>query len=727
MAKKISSNKRHIMMRYGMVSGFFLLLSLAIVITLFRTTISDAAEWNASAQKILDKLDTIQPERGNILAANGNILACNVRVYDIKLDLRHGKILNLKQINLTEVDSLADSLDRYYPILERDKHNPKQKVARSWRKKLREEIRNVEPNKRTRALRIVRGGSMEDYKRIAGFPFLKQFKGKGFRNPLYADGRDVRIYPYGKMASRSIGRVNEVIQGDTAVVNRLIRQNKKIPFRSEFHGYSGLEKDLDSLLYGQAGYSKKMPLTRGFSDWVTQAPRRGYDITTTIDISLQDILEEELQNVILKNNCKWGTAVLMEVETGEIKAISNLDRREDGECIEALNRAVLPFEPGSVMKPISLMIAFEDGLVRSVNDMVDCSPFQRTSDPHGGGMKSMKQVIEQSSNTGIARIIFRKYGKDPLAFRQRMEGLGFFEPLKTGIAGECVPYVPELKATRNGRPVTMTARHLDLARQAYGYNTMLPPMFTLSVYNAIANDGRYVRPHLVKSMRDEDGRDSVMPIQYIREHLCSPETARKVRECIAEVVWGEHGTARSVRSDLVKIAGKTGTVYPLEKGVYNKLKRRFAFAGFFPYERPKYSCIVVVECPGGSGAGMTSGQVVKGVAEKMYSRGMLDNSSDYRDGSKLTTPVLAANNSQDPQVLGTKLGVRNIKRVPLPNMEAANVMPNLKGCDAPTAVRLLESRGLKVTLRGSGHVRGQSVEPGTAVKRGSSVVVQLGM
>ena len=174
----------------------------------------------------------------------------------------------------------------------------------------------------------------------------------------------------------------------------------------------------------------------------------------------------------------------------------------------------------------------------------------------------------------------------------------------------------------------MTARHLDLARQSYGYNTEIPPIYTLSVYNAIANGGRYVRPHLVRSLISEDGRDSLLPIQYIREHVCSEETARKVKECLREVVWGEHGTAKAVRDDRVEVVGKTGTAYPVEKGSYNQAKRRYAFAGFFPYENPKYSCMALVlyrqaQAPTALQA------VVKNMAVKMFSRGMLNNASTF--------------------------------------------------------------------------------------------------
>ena len=538
-AKK--NNKTHILFRYGIITIMFVAFGVALLVKLFQTTVVDAKEWNARAKAELSRIDTIAPERGNILADNGNILACNLKVYDIKLDLRHDKILKMKVIPWKDIDALADSLDTYYPRIPNVLTSPADTFAKySWHTRLKREFEKPD-SLRPRALRLARKKTLEDYERIKKFPFLKDIEG---RHPLYKEVRNTRIYPFGKMAYRSIGRVNE---------NQFTRQ---------IHGYSGLEKDLDTLLYGKPGLAKKVALTSGISNWVTTPPRRGFDIHTTIDIDMQDMLEEELHNICAEAGAEWGTAILMEVKTGEIKAISNIELLEDGTYGEALNRAVLPYEPGSVMKPISLMIAFEDGLVRNVTDVVDCSPFMKTSDPHGGGMKNMKQVIEQSSNTGISRVIFRGYSKNPEKWYDRLEGLGFFEPIRSGIAGECTPRIRRLtdKDSR-GNNITMTARHLDLARQAYGYNTELPPLFTLSVYNAIANDGKYVRPHLVKSLIDEDGRDSVLKIDYIRDSICSQATARKVRECIREVVWGDHGTARLVRDDRVCVVGKTGTAY----------------------------------------------------------------------------------------------------------------------------------------------------------------------
>lgn len=702
------NNKTNILFRYYIITAIFFLVGLVIVAKLIQNVLIEGPAWNERAKRELAKIDTIAPERGNILASNGNILACNLQVYDIKIDLRHQKIKELSPIPFKAVDSLADSLDQYYPRRKDFASLPKDSQQMySWRTKLYRELEKPF-EKRPRALTLARKKTRDDIDRIRSFPLLNRFKGKGFRNPTYAEEREIRMYPFGRMAHRSIGRVNE----------------DKVT--GEIHGYSGLEKDLDSLLYGHPGLAKKVALTRGLSNWFSREPVRGYDLITTIDIDLQDMLEEELHDICLESNAEWGTAILMEVATGEIKAISNIERLDDGSYGEALNRAVLPYEPGSVMKPISLMIAFEDGLVKSVNERVDCSPFQRTSDPHAPSVKTIKQVIEMSSNTGIARIIFRKYASDPSKFHDRLASIGFFEPMQTGIAGEIIPRIKKLLPTDSrGNNITMTARHLDLARQAYGYNTEIPPIYTLSIYNAIANKGKYVRPHLLRGMHDAmTGHDSILPIQYIRPSICSPETAAKVAECMREVVWGEHGTARLVRDDRVEIVGKTGTAYPVEKGAYNTSKRRYAFAGFFPYANPKYSCMALVLGPSGNSANRTSGQVVKNMALKMYSRGMLDKKSTFEKSPDGAKPTLASSTTKSPskasRMLDTPLSVIRTT----PDVEH-NTVPSVTGYDAVSAIRILEKKGLNVVLRGTGRVVGQSIDPGTRIRKGEKILLTL--
>lgn len=711
MVKTKKGNKRRVFNRYGVISAFFFLIAVGIVYNMFRTTVVDAAAWTERAEKELSQIDTIAPERGSILAANGNILACNVKVCDIKIDMRHNKIMRMSKQKLgAKLDSLADTLDVLYPRFDPATADAATRQARSWRVRLRDELEK-DPSRRSRALVVAKNRPLEEFDSLRKIVFIRDFKGAGFRCPLYREEHSRRIYPYGKMANRSIGRVHEISTGDPRR-------------KGEIHGYSGLEKDLDALLYGKPGFAKKAALLKGYGNWITTPPQRGFDLLTTIDIDLQDIVEESLHDICALHDCEWGTAILMEVATGEIKALSSIERLEDGSYGEAINRAVLPYEPGSVIKPISMMIAFEDGLVSNVNQTIDCSPFQRTKDPHAPSVKNMKQVIEMSSNTGIARIIFRGYSADPAKYYDRLASIGFFDPINSGIAGEQIPQVRRLvDHDSKGNNITMTSRHLDLARQAYGYNTMVPPLYTLAYYNAIANHGKLVRPHLVRALRSETG-DSIVPISYIREGVCSPETAEKVKQCIHEVVWGEHGTARLVRDDRVKIAGKTGTVYPVENGQYNTSKRRLAFAGFFPYDEPQYSCMVLVQGNAGLSANRSSGQVLKQIALKMHARGMLSENPRLEKTAAKGRPVVAASNAPESHKIAETIG-QPISRVSRKARYDAGKVPDVAGLDLRSAVGELERLGLNVTVSGTGRVVRQSIPPGTKARRGDKIILTL--
>ncbi len=266
----------------------------------------------------------------------------------------------------------------------------------------------------------------------------------------------------------------------------------------------------------------------------------------------------------------------------------------------------------------------------------------------------------------------------------------------------------------------------DIARQAYGYNTTIPPLYTLAYYNAIANGGVMVRPHLVRSLRGEDGRDSVVDAGCIRKHVCSPETAEKVKQCIREVVWGKHGTARLVQDDRVEIAGKTGTAYPVEKGAYNHAKRRYAFAGFFPYAKPKYSCMALVLGPSGNSANRTSGQVVKNIALKMYSRDMLGNISNYAQQLSPSTPLLAASTASSDSQVSKALKARGTRKISAAQPAAGvRTVPDVRGYDAPSAIRILERAGLNVNVEGSGRVASQSLPHGSPFRKGQKILLKL--
>ncbi len=694
MSRKSKSNRRHILIRYVWIVALIMVLAAGILWNLVHTTVIHAPEWKEKAMTELSRKDTIAPERGNILAADGSILATNLRYYTVRIDFRSERFMELKY--RAALDTIADSMARYFPI----------RSAKEWRDHLAKPLAKPK-NERPRAYRLISNISYADYMRLRTFPFFN-IRNRN-RNGLSTENRIRRVNPYGDMARRSIGGV-----GATALCK-------------EVHGISGLEKALDTLLFGKTGLSKKVPLTKGIVNWTDIPAVPGYNIRTTIDIKMQDIVENELNDLLTFCNADWGVAVLMEVATGDIKAISNLEKNPSADnYIEGMNRAVLGFEPGSVVKTLSMMIALEDGIVNNVNEVLSTgSAFayaggRPITDSHGVGSLTVAEVIERSSNIGMSKIITRKYDAHPGGFYHRLKEIGFLEPMHTGIAGETVPRVDSVPTNRGGR--------IALSRQCYGYATEIPPLSTLSIYNAIANGGRYVRPRLVSRLTGQ-GVDSILPVTYIRDRVCSEQNAAKLRDMLTRVVWGEHGTGRRLRNDFVRIAGKTGTCYMIEGGAYNTSKKRLAFCGFFPAEEPKYSCIVLTCNPkqNAMGAASTSGEVLKNIALKLYSRGMLGNSSDYRaEEAREDPPTLYATASKTKHAtVRSELSVTGPRKQLAHPSEVKSGVPNVIGYGLRDAIAALEHAGYNVAFRGAGYVSSQQPAAGHASAKGTKVTLTL--
>ena len=697
------NNKRHILWRYAVVVGFMLLFSIMIVWNMFKLTVVHAAEWNAKARTVLDSVTYIQPERGKLLADNGTVLAANLQFYVVRIDWFAQGIEedSLKK----DLGPLCDSLAAFDPSM----------TAIEWRKKLVEDRKNIldaakptTPGKKPRKNHAYRLFpymlTHREYERVRRFPFLRRPTNKsGFYEELHVK----RTKPYGAMAARSIGSLDS----------------------TGLHGRSGLESALDSLLYGKPGIARNIQLTNAIVPVESVPAVKGYDITTTINVQLQDIVENELNNMCLETDAEWGTCVLMEVATGEIKAISNLERsKTTGEYVENINHAVLGYEPGSVVKTISMMVALEDGIVTNIDEpIVTGSTWtyaggKPITDAHGGATRTPRQIIETSSNIGMAKLIVRKYGDNPEGFKKRLEGMGFFEPFNSGIAGETTPWFQNAEIKNGGR--------VTLSRQAFGYGSRIPPLCTLAMYNAIANDGKYVKPRLFKKLSREGEPDSIIPVTYIRKQVCSPENARKLREMLHEVVWGKAGTARKwVQDDKVEIAGKTGTAYTTSAGQYTGQKR-LAFCGFFPYDKPKYSCIVLM-MGANIGAGASSGMVLKNIARKMYAHGLLDKLPDYAaekpaaGQDKKDYPTLFASMGDNKaKYINHGLGIKSSHRYARPGKVQKGV-PNVIGLDIREAIKVLEDAGLMVGFTGTGMVTSQSLSAGSNYVRGQRINLRL--
>lgn len=674
-----NSNHSNIMFRYVLIIFGILLFAGAISVKLFSTTVLHADDWNRKANTELQRTDTITPLRGDILAADGSVLVTNLCYYTLRIDFRSEGFKELEF--LEQIGALCDSLAAHFP----------QRNSDEWKERLMAQF-NKDKDNRSTSFKLLENLTYPQMQMVKSFPFFNI--GNPNKTGLTEEPHMKRDCPYGDMARRSIGRV-----GQTDVCD-------------EIHGISGLEKALDSLLYGIPGVYKRVPFTKRIGNWTDIPARNGYNVRTTIDITLQDILENELNTMLDSCGAEWGTAILMEVSSGDIKAISNFQLDPaTGKYIEAYNRAIVAYEPGSVIKPISMMIALEDNLVNNIDEVIPIGASfaygggRPITDSHFNSSLTVAGVIEESSNIGMTRIIVRGYNDNPKGFVDRLEGLGFFEPMNSGIADEERPRMSH-NPTR-----------LDLSRMCYGYSTAIPPLYTLSMYNAIANKGRYVRPRLVCGLQ-LDGVDSMIPVSYIRERICSEENALKLTEMLRRVTEGKRGTARRLKNPYVSIAGKTGTCYNLnfDTGQYERGKKRLAFCGFFPSEAPKYSCMVLVYHPVRNlfGAASTSGEVVKNVALKMYSRGLLGDNPEYEKEQVENPgePVIEDpldHNSNIPD-LAKFAGVSgNIKKYTNKPGNQSGDMPWVVNMGLRDAVVRLEQAGYEVSFRGDGRVRRQEL------------------
>ncbi len=664
-----------------------------ILLHLMDTTVIHSENWNNKAMSDLSKTEIIYPERGDILACDGSILATNAQYYTIRIDYRSEKFM--EDIYIDSMDVMCDSLAKYFPI----------RNAKEWKERLMSQMKKPK-NRRSRSFKILDNVTYDKYLKLKTFPFFRINNPN--KNGLVKEEKMRRINPYGDMAILSIGAVGET-------------KNR------EKHGIWGLERALDSLLYGRAGITKKVPLTTKLVNWTDTPAVAGYTVKTTIDIGMQDILENELMAVLNVNQANWGTAILMEVATGDIKAISNLERDSTtGEYIEAMNRAIVGYELGSVMKTFSMAIALEDGLVNNLDSMIDTrQPFRYgggrpITDSHFVPAMPVKDVLMHSSNIAIAKIMTRYFGHDLDGWVARVKSTGFTEKLNSGIAGEYRPTFEKLDLDRGGK--------VTFSRQTYGYNVLVPPLHMLSIYNAIANDGKYVRPRLAKELIKDGKVDSVLPVTYVRERLCSEKKAKILQDMLYKVVF-DNGTAKLLRSDIVEIAGKTGTANIIKNGKHIYGRNRVTFCGYFPAKNPMYSCIVVIEdakkYP--KGAPSASGTVLKNTALKMFSRGLLNNSSDYKDKTTPNTkPILFASLDQNKcKVLKDELGLSFPGQFNASENVVDSGIPNLVGFGVRDAINILEKNGYNAVVSGSGYVVKQEPIAGTMVSPGTTVKITL--
>ncbi len=663
--------EKHILNRMYIVAACMFIFGLAVVFKLIDTQFRQGDKYRAMASERVVKDVIIPANRGNVYSVNGNLLATSVPKYDVRIDALAPTTKNFEKY----LKPLCDSLSRYSG-----------KSSSFYQK----ELRKARANK-NRYYLLARNVGYSSYMRLRNFPLLRLGAYKG---GLIVEQTTKREYPMGGIAQRTIGyeRIDE--QGNVT--------------RPGIDGAYGIK-----YLRGVDGKRKKQKIGKGqwkpLSDDNEIEPKDGYDVYTTIDVNIQDIAHHALLEQLEYYEAEHGCVAVMEVKTGEIRAISNLGRNSNGYYYERLNYVLgESHEPGSTFKVMALMAALEDKVVDTatvIDTGVGYKQFYGRAiyDTRGHGKISAAHVLEVSSNIGMATIIDKGYSKNPEKFIKHMDNWGLTKDLDLPIIGEGKPVIP--------RPGDKIWSKNALPSMSYGYNLKLTPLQTLTFYNAIANNGVLVKPRFIREVKELDRVVEPLdkPVIYNKK-ICSDKTLKEIQAILRHVV--DRGTGRSLYSPYFSMAGKTGTAQTEYWMKDWKQNRRYisSFAGYFPADEPKYSCIVVVHKPstkkGYYGADVT-GPVFKRIAQKIFT------------GTPIVDEVNSlkvAQNSVDKEFEGYYTMAQTYK----------TIMPNVVGLPAMDALALLENMqvDVKVKLVGNGVVKNQSIDQGIKLKRNQTVVLK---
>jgi len=681
----MSNKGTNILNRLFFVSGCMFVFALLIIFKLINIQFAQGEAYRSLAEERAIKDVVIEANRGNIYSTNGNLLATSVPKYDIRIDLAAPSNNNFEML----VKGLCDSLLAF------NQTNSQYWIGSEEITKVTEQIekriRKARDNK-NRYFLLARNLGYNDYLRFRTFPLLNM---GAFKGGLIVEQFTKRDYPLGAIAQRSIGYERKDDQGYITRVGIDGAFGKKY--------LSGID---GKRLKQSIGKGQWKPI----EDFNRIEPKDGYDIYTTIDVNIQDIAHHALLEQLEIYNADHGSVIVMETKTGEIKAISNLGRNTRGNYYERLNYAVgESHEPGSTFKLMALAVALDDQRVDTTT-IVDTKngvlsfygKKVRDSKKGGYGKISLAKAFEVSSNTGLVSAIYKSYKDSPNDFIDGLYRMNLNDSLGLPILGEGKSIIPDPRI-KNGR-----WSGIALQWMAYGYGVSLTPMQTLTFYNAIANDGKMVKPRFLKEVKSIDKTIEVFETEVINPQICKPETVSKLQALLENVVKKSHGTGHELFLNNFSMAGKTGTCQK-DYSKSSKLNYISTFSGYFPAENPRYSCIVVIHEPdkdlGYYGADV-SGPVFKKIAQKIYTDlPIIDTVNDIELKSK--------------EVKDQYEEYFNIAE------EYNNIMPNLIGMPAMDAISILENMNVCVQLLGRGNVINQSVKRGVKVEEKSTVILEL--
>jgi cell division protein FtsI (penicillin-binding protein 3) len=647
-----------------------------------KISLVDGNRWRELGEKQINPNVPVPALRGDIFSCDGKLMATTEEYYRLYIDFMAEGI---KEDTLRKyVRPLSVELSKMFPYRSASQYETH--ILRGWNTR----------SPRNRAYRLMKDSvDLIQLKAIRKMPFFN--KGRNASGLYHSKPLLKRTKPYGTLASRTIGD----IYADTDPTRKA--------------GKNGLELQYDALLKGESGTSTRRKVNGKWINILDIKPVDGKDVVSTIDIDIQDITEKALLHKLQAIDAESGTAIVMETATGEIKAITNMGRIREGLWREVQNYAVSDLsEPGSTFKVVSMLVALEDDVVQP-DDLVDTGNGtvmvagrelrDHNANRGGYGLITAAKSIRYSSNIGVAKLIEQAYAKNPDKYVEGIYRIGFHEDMHLEIPGYGVPRIRHPKDKERYWSLT------TLPWMSFGYETQVPPIYMLSFFNALANNGKLVKPMFVREIRNNAGTIEKKKTEVINSRICSTKTLTHLRQMLDDVVNCSDGTGRPAHSDKVRIAGKTGTAQ-LSHGMAGYkaggLFHQVSFCGYFPAEAPQYTMMIVIRKPrnGSPSSGMMCGTVFKTIAEEIYSRNIITNNKAF--------PV----DTLHPKAAVVKKSLADLTT-------AAGTVPNVRGMGAQDAVYAMEQAGLHVRLAGRGTVVAQSLPAGSAIVKGQTVGLQL--
>lgn len=707
MAEKTGIRK-YILARVRIAFLIVAFVALVIVYKMMTIQIVEGERWSSKARGI--EMRDVQPTRGSILADDGSLLATSLPFYRVAIDptVSDSAVFN------SGIDSLGILLSSFFKEQEPSYYV---NILKEYRK-----------NKKKYYIISKELISHEQYKELAQFPIFREGRNKG--GVIY-EQTDRRFLPFGELARRTIGFVN-----DEDTTQSLNGRGLEYSFNSELQGVAG--EALYELIAG--GFWKPV------DDMSQVRPKPGIDIQTTIDINLQDTVHQILQNALRQYQAEYGSIILMEVATGQIKALVNLGINSNGSYVENNNYAVGDMglaEPGSTFKLMSMAALFEDeeshvlltdsvqtgdGVHKYYDDAImrDVSPL---------GKITVQEVFEKSSNVGMSLLIWKYFRKNPEKYVEYLKKFGLNRPLGFQMAGEAQPYIKS--------PADSSWSGSTLPWMSIGYELKLSPLQTLSFYNTIANNGVMVEPIIVSQTRQAGKTLQSFEAKVLNKQTISEKTIKVLQTMLRGAV--ENGTAKKIDTKVYQIAGKTGTAEKVRNGEYTE-DHYTSFAGYFPADNPKYSCIVVIDDPKTDKryAAEIAAPVFRKVSDVVYQRYLHKPLSEVEptamDSLHMRLPYIRAGYRPDLDLVCSQLGIKTenlsvqqwVKtRVAtdtvmwIDNQAAPSLIPDVRGMRLRDALYLLENLGMKVAFEGKGRIITQSLNPGGAIPKGKTIYLKL--